>query len=112
MQGSQHVFDEALAPPPTLEKPLFVELDLNPDQDEETPMALSQASSETMHHGAQRLQRADPDTIEYHQAMKESDRAQFIWAIVREVNTHTERKHWSLIQKDQVPEGLKVLSAI
>eukprot|EP00957_Ditylum_brightwellii_P133687 10192844-Ditylum_brightwellii.AAC.2 len=58
------------------------------------------------------LPQADPDTMQYHQAMKEPDKAQFIEAIVHEVNTHTERKHWSLIPKDQVPEGVKVLSAI
>eukprot|EP00957_Ditylum_brightwellii_P152637 11618352-Ditylum_brightwellii.AAC.1 len=134
MQGSQHAFDEALAPPPMMEEPLFVEPDPNPDQDEETSMALPPTSSETMPHGVQRLQRvqvptqkwleseeqkdfdlsiayltyydvlhedeyvpqedmqqplaylsqADPDTMQYHQAMKEPVRAQFIEAIVHE----------------------------
>eukprot|EP00957_Ditylum_brightwellii_P010854 822814-Ditylum_brightwellii.AAC.1 len=58
------------------------------------------------------LSQSDPDTMQYHQAMKQPDWAQFIKAIVREVNTHTEKRHWRLIPKNQVPEGVKVLSAV
>eukprot|EP00957_Ditylum_brightwellii_P199963 15243821-Ditylum_brightwellii.AAC.1 len=57
------------------------------------------------------LSQSDLDTMQYHWAMKEPDHTQFIDAIVWEVNTHTKQKHWKLIPKVQVLEGVKVLSA-
>eukprot|EP00957_Ditylum_brightwellii_P043614 3306010-Ditylum_brightwellii.AAC.1 len=54
----------------------------------------------------------DPGTMHYHQAMKEPDWVQFIEAIVREINTYNNKRHWKLIPKDQVLEGVKILSAV
>eukprot|EP00957_Ditylum_brightwellii_P108961 8312012-Ditylum_brightwellii.AAC.1 len=39
------------------------------------------------------LSQSDPNTMQYHQAMKQPDLAQFIKANVREVNTHTKKRH-------------------
>eukprot|EP00957_Ditylum_brightwellii_P050991 3867015-Ditylum_brightwellii.AAC.1 len=44
--------------------------------------------------------------------MNSLDKKQVTKAIVWEVNTHTERDHWELIHKEQVQEGVKVLSAV
>eukprot|EP00957_Ditylum_brightwellii_P127758 9742984-Ditylum_brightwellii.AAC.1 len=58
------------------------------------------------------LSQADPATMQYHQAMKEPCREQFIKAIAQEVNTYTEQKHWKLIPNTQILEGFKILSVV
>ena len=55
---------------------------------------------------------ADPDTMYYHQAMKEPDREQFLAAIVKEVNAHIEGNHWEMIHVSEVPEGEKILDSV
>eukprot|EP00957_Ditylum_brightwellii_P188530 14352982-Ditylum_brightwellii.AAC.1 len=54
------------------------------------------------------LPQADTDTMHFYQAMKESDRQEFINAIVDEVNTHTVHKHWKLVPRTEVSEGVKM----
>ena len=44
--------------------------------------------------------------------MKAPDRKEFIKACVKEVNDHIDRKHWELIPRSEVPEGVKVLPAV
>eukprot|EP00957_Ditylum_brightwellii_P164718 12541226-Ditylum_brightwellii.AAC.1 len=39
----------------------------------------------------------DPDTMYYHQAIREPDSAEFIQAMVTEINGHIEGKHWELV---------------
>jgi hypothetical protein len=51
---------------------------------------------------------ADPDTMYYHEAMKEPDKAQFLEAMVKEVRDHTEAKNWEVIPKSRVPEGHRI----
>jgi predicted SnoaL-like aldol condensation-catalyzing enzyme len=46
---------------------------------------------------------ADPDTFYHHQAMKQPDARQFKEAMVKEVNDHTKKKHWEVIEKKSVP---------
>jgi Reverse transcriptase (RNA-dependent DNA polymerase) len=55
---------------------------------------------------------SNPDTMYYHEAMKESDAPQFRIAMKKEVDDHTAKKHWKIIRRDQVPEGVKVLPAV
>lgn len=55
---------------------------------------------------------SDPDTMYYHQAMKEPDAKQFKEAMMKEVKDHTERKHWNVILKSDVPEGETILPAV
>ena len=40
---------------------------------------------------------SDPDTVYVEQAFPESDRKQFIKAMVDKVNAHTEKGHWRVI---------------
>ena len=54
----------------------------------------------------------DKDTMYYHEAMKQHDSEHFVNAIVKEFNDHVERKHWSLINKRDVPEGVKVIPSV
>jgi hypothetical protein len=55
---------------------------------------------------------SDPDTMHYHQAMVAPDRAQFLQAIIKEVNAHIANEHWELIPRSQVPQGTKILDSI
>ena len=52
---------------------------------------------------------ADPDTMYYHQALKEPDRANFIEAMQTEVHMHTDKKHWELMRREDIPDGHDIL---
>ena len=54
----------------------------------------------------------DPDTMYYQQAISQPDRLEFIKAIVKEVNDHTENGHWKLIPTSEVPKGTKVIDSV
>eukprot|EP00957_Ditylum_brightwellii_P144037 10975346-Ditylum_brightwellii.AAC.1 len=54
----------------------------------------------------------DPDTMYFHQAIKQPDAPQFIEAIVKEINGHIERGHWQPIPIEDVPKGTKILVAV
>jgi hypothetical protein len=58
------------------------------------------------------LSKADKDTMYLHEALRAPDRAEFIKAMQAEIGSHTERKHWKLMLKIDVPEEHKVLDAI
>ncbi len=55
---------------------------------------------------------ADPDTMYYHEAMREPDRAKFIKAMEKEVKSHTENEVWELVPRSSVPPGTKILPAV
>ena len=54
----------------------------------------------------------DPDTLHYNAAMKAHDSEDFKVAMIKEANDHTTRLHWALWEKQNVPAGHKILSAI
>jgi hypothetical protein len=54
----------------------------------------------------------DEDTMYFDQAMKAPDKQNFVEAIVKEVNDHITSKHWILIPRSKVPEGVKVLDSV
>jgi hypothetical protein len=58
------------------------------------------------------LAKADKDTMYLHEALRAPDRAQFIKAMQAEIGSHTDRKHWKLLQRSEVPEEHKVLDSI
>ena len=55
---------------------------------------------------------SDPDTLHYNAAMKAHDSEDFKVAMLKEANDHTTRLHWALWEKQNVPAGHKILSAI
>jgi hypothetical protein len=55
---------------------------------------------------------ADPDTMYYHEAMREPDSAEFIKAMGKEVQSHTENQVWELVPRSSVPPGTKILPAV
>ena len=55
---------------------------------------------------------SDPDSFYYHQAMKQEDAPQFRKAMQKEIDDHTNRGNWQLIERIAVPVGMKVLDAV
>ena len=55
---------------------------------------------------------SDPDTMYHHEAMKEPDAQQFKIAMVKEVNDHSHRRHWTPVLRTDVPKGITILPAI
>lgn len=55
---------------------------------------------------------ADPDTLYYHEAMREPDKKQFQVAMDKELNDNIEKGNIELIHKSQVPEGASILRAV
>ena len=54
----------------------------------------------------------DPDTMYVDQALKAPDKKEFLKAMQKEVDAHTEKKHWELVPRSAVPDGTKVLPAV
>jgi hypothetical protein len=55
---------------------------------------------------------ADPDTMYYHQAMREPDAAEFRKAMQKEIDDHTEKGHWVLVKRSDLPNGTRVLPSV
>ena len=55
---------------------------------------------------------ADRDTMYLHQAKREHDWKQFQKAMQEEIDDHTNRKHWSIIKRSEVPKGKKIMRSV
>jgi hypothetical protein len=55
---------------------------------------------------------SDKDTMYWHQAMQEPDRADFLKAAVAEVKSHVDNKHFVLMERKDLPEDTKVLASV
>jgi hypothetical protein len=58
------------------------------------------------------LAKTGQDDLYYHQAMKAPDAKEFRLAMQGEVDSHHNNKHWELIHRSKVPEGVKVLDSV
>jgi len=56
--------------------------------------------------------KSDPDTMYYHQAMREPDKDEFKKAMVKEVTSQIEEGIYSIIEASELPEGAKVYPAV
>ena len=54
----------------------------------------------------------DPDVMHCHEAMKESDRGEFIKEMIKEVEDHVGHRHWELAPREKVPAGTKALDSV
>jgi hypothetical protein len=55
---------------------------------------------------------SDPDTMYWHQAMQEPDKAEFLKAAVSEVKLHVDNQHFTLMHRDELPKSTRVLAAV
>jgi predicted SnoaL-like aldol condensation-catalyzing enzyme len=46
----------------------------------------------------------DPNTMYYHQAMKQPDPLQFKQAMQTKIDAHTANEHWDVIPREDVPQ--------
>ncbi len=53
-----------------------------------------------------------PIIIYLHQALKKDDSAEFIKAVVKEVNDYMEQIHCKVIEQSKVPEGVTSLPSV
>ena len=58
------------------------------------------------------LSEMNGDTMYFHQAMRQDGSADFVEAVVKEINGHVENEHWELIPAHDVPEGEEVLPSV
>ncbi len=54
----------------------------------------------------------DPDTMYYHQAMKEPDKEKFQAAMEKECSAHYKEGNYKLIKRSKLPEGATLLSSV
>ena len=54
----------------------------------------------------------DPDTLYYHEAIVASDSDNFVESIIKEVDVHSERDHWELVLKEDVPTNENILDSV
>jgi hypothetical protein len=55
---------------------------------------------------------SDPDTLYYHQAMKEKDRERFQESMLKEVTDQFDNGNFTVIPKSEVPKGQTILPAV
>jgi hypothetical protein len=55
---------------------------------------------------------ASNETFNYKEALQQSDKIEFVKAMVHEVDDHESRKHWTLIRRSDLPDGTKTIMAI
>jgi len=52
------------------------------------------------------------DIMYLHQALRQPDAAEFVKAVVKEVNGHVENGNWQLVRRDQVPPDVEVMPSV
>jgi hypothetical protein len=55
---------------------------------------------------------SDPDTLYYHEAMREQDKDRFQESMLKEITDQFGNGNFTVIHKSQVPEGQIVLPAV
>jgi hypothetical protein len=55
---------------------------------------------------------SDPDTMYFHEAIRQPDSEDFVKAIIKVLNDHIDRKHWILMPHNEVPKGTKILDSV
>jgi hypothetical protein len=55
---------------------------------------------------------SDPDTLYFHEAMKEKDRAKFLEGMSKELQDQFENGNFTVIPRSEVPQGEVVLPAV
>ena len=54
----------------------------------------------------------DKDAVYYNQAMKANDKNEFQRAMKKELDAHSDRKHWEVVPKNEVSDDEKVLDSV
>jgi histone deacetylase 1/2 len=65
-----------------------------------------------IHHAALAVAAGDNDTYTLKEMLKQEDSNDFVVAMVKEVEDHEKRDHWTLIPRSTMPEGTKTILSI
>ena len=52
------------------------------------------------------------DTMYFHQALQQPDAAEFVKALIKEVNGHIENKRWKLVKRSEVPKDVDIIPSV
>ena len=55
---------------------------------------------------------ASNEVFTYKNAMKEEDYREFVKAMMKEITEHEEREHWTMIERRELPPGVKTIMSI
>jgi Reverse transcriptase (RNA-dependent DNA polymerase) len=55
---------------------------------------------------------SDPDTLYYHQVLREPDQHKFIEAMEHEIKQHNDNHNWTLVKRSSVPTTSRVLPSV
>ena len=55
---------------------------------------------------------SNPDIMYVDEALRAPDRDQFIKAMEQEIASHTDNNHWEIVNRSEVPNGIKVLPSV
>jgi hypothetical protein len=55
---------------------------------------------------------ASNETFNYKEALQQSDKIEFVKAMVHEVDDHEKRNHWTLMKRTDLPTGTKTIMAV
>jgi hypothetical protein len=58
------------------------------------------------------VNKSDPDTLHFKEAMNAADSVEFKMAMLQEVNAQTKNDHWEVLEKTDVPADQDVLPGI
>ena len=52
------------------------------------------------------------DIMYFHQALQQPDAAEFVKALIKEVNGHIENKRWKLVKRSEVPKDVDIIPSV
>jgi hypothetical protein len=55
---------------------------------------------------------SDPDTMYYHDILREPDKDRFVEAMIKEIQQHKERDNWKVVPRNQIPSHNKILPSV
>jgi hypothetical protein len=65
-----------------------------------------------IHHAALTAAAGDNDTYTLKDVFKQDDKSEFIQAMMKEVNDHESRNHWTVLPRSSIPAGTKTILSI
>ena len=66
----------------------------------------------SLHHAALTAAAGDNDTYTLKDVFKQDDKSEFIQAMMKEVNDHESRNHWTVLPRSAIPQGTKTILSI
>ena len=94
---------------------MAAQADTHEDTDDHTPDYLHDehlSLQESMSHPIAFHAQMTGDIMYLHQALQQSDSAEFVKAVVKEINGHVDNNNWKIVPRSEVPVGATVVPAV